>query len=158
VYKNKLYLGGSFGFEDNGSYNNLAVWNGSQWQLLDNGFDGSIDTLEVFGDQLIIGGSFSVVDGEPSVGWARWIDDSPVCGDWGYYSADADLNCRVNLADLTVLGQQWLNTNCVDPSWCTGGDVDKNGNVGMSDLLTMAEQWLKCTDPQDSACSAPGRI
>lgn len=158
VYKNKLYLGGSFGFDANGSYDNLAVWDGLQWQMLGGGFDGSIDALEVFGDDLMIGGSFSVVDGEPSAGWARWNDDSPTCGAWGYHPADVNLNCRVDMADFAILGQQWLDSSCIAPLWCAGGDIDKNGAVGMSDLLEMAGQWLSCTDPQNLTCTIAGSI
>jgi hypothetical protein len=146
VYKNKLYVGGD-------SSGNIAVWDGSlKWQILDSGVDGQVSALETYGEELIVGGNFENAGGEPSANWARWLDPTPACGAWGYFPADIDENCRVDLADFSVIGKNWLTGGCITPLWCQGADVDENGAVGLSDLLEMADQWLSCTDPQGSGC------
>jgi hypothetical protein len=85
------------------------------------------------------------------------------CGDVGtpYYQADFNLDCVVNLKDLSVLASAWLNeqsrTECTDPGKCTypfttlssnpplmylKSDMDQNTFVNSSDLKRFAEQWL----------------
>jgi hypothetical protein len=152
VYRNRLYVAGSFGFDVTGSYSNMAVWDGSQWQVLDGGFDGSVDALEVYQDELIVGGNFERVGDMPSAGWARWKDTSPTCGDWGYLNADINLSCTVDLADFAMLASYWLQNDCWNQQACQNADIDQNGQVGMSDLLDMASHWLGCTDPQGAGC------
>jgi hypothetical protein len=149
VYQNKLYIGGYFGSANSV---NIFVWDGSQWLPLDSGVDGQVNVLEVYGDELVVGGSFTNAGGQPSSYWARWLDSALACGAWGYFPADINQNCKVDFTDFAVLGKNWLESGCVSPQWCQGADVNKNGSVSLSDLLAMAQQWLSCTDPQGPGC------
>ncbi len=45
--------------------------------------------------------------------------------------------------DLAMLVSHWLDTGCVDPTWCDKTDFDKSGDVGMGDIIILAENWLK---------------
>ena len=38
----------------------------------------------------------------------------PVCGDWGYLAADINMDCYVNLLDLIMLCEQWMNFDGTD--------------------------------------------
>jgi hypothetical protein len=39
------------------------------------------------------------------------IDNELTCGDWGYLPSDLNRDCYVNLADFSVLAEQWLKTS-----------------------------------------------
>ena len=41
------------------------------------------------------------------------------CGDWGFLTADMDMNCEVNLGDVLELSKDWLK--CNDPLYVDGG-------------------------------------
>ena len=52
---------------------------------------------------------------------------------------DIDNNCRVDLADLYIFADQWLDDgSCADPN-CA--NVDGVGSVSMSDFLLIAKNW-----------------
>jgi len=82
------------------------------------------------------------------------LEFEPVCGDPGtvYLGPDLDTNCYVNWADFGLFAGQWLNTGCVDPTWCSGADLDQSGAVNWADFGIFAGQWLHCTDPANSSC------
>ncbi len=56
----------------------------------------------------------------------------PICGDGA-----------CDLTNLATLGSYWLDTGCVDPTWCGNTDVDKSGDVGIDDIILLAESWLR---------------
>jgi hypothetical protein len=58
----------------------------------------------------------------------------PVCGEWGFYPADLNQDCRVNLSDFVILAGQWLAGNCMAPLWCNGAN------------------WVACTEPYTVGC------
>jgi glucuronoarabinoxylan endo-1,4-beta-xylanase len=67
--------------------------------------------------------------------------------------SDLDGNCYVDLKDLGVFAQYWLNTNCAAQENCEGADfVPTDGVVNFFDLGTFVQQWLWCNDPEDPAC------
>ena len=37
-------------------------------------------------------------------------DDEHICGDWGYYPADFNLECYVDLKDLSWFALRWFET------------------------------------------------
>lgn len=81
LYKNKLYIGGNFN-NRNGTIQRLAMFNGSQWEQVDNGIQGSIAVVNCFkimNNILYLGGLFSKAQGNPGnsiAGWngSNWID------------------------------------------------------------------------------------
>jgi len=56
----------------------------------------------------------------------------------------ADLNCdnKVNLADLDLFVEQWLEAGCVTPEWCSGTDLNRNSKVDFIDFAVFAQQWI----------------
>jgi hypothetical protein len=39
------------------------------------------------------------------------IDNELTCGNWGYFPADLNRDCYVNLADFAIFAEQWLKTS-----------------------------------------------
>lgn len=67
----------------------------------------------------------------------------------GCPQADLSDDCRVNLADFSILAKWWL-LSCA-PGDCNGADLDASGEVGVNDLLLMAGQWLTVGQPDGPA-------
>jgi hypothetical protein len=69
---------------------------------------------------------------------------------------DSDLNydCYVDLEDLDVIVEQWLNDDCAENNNCGGADfAPTDGDVDFVDFSNFALQWLYCNDPQDPNCN-----
>lgn len=68
-------------------------------------------------------------------------------------SADLSGNCYVDIEDLALLADRWLNTFCQAANYfCQGADMDANGSVTLADWSVFADQWLNCNDPQNISC------
>lgn len=67
-----LYAGGRFSSADGGGAAILARWDGSQWQTVGGGMDGSVSVLTARPDGLYVGGSFTHAGGVAVNGIARW--------------------------------------------------------------------------------------
>lgn len=61
---------------------------------------------------------------------------TPDC--WGYYEADLNKDCYVNLIDYAILAGEWLDDFLADMA-PAGGD----GIVNMRDFSLLASQWLE---------------
>jgi hypothetical protein len=76
----KLYAGGDFFAQPNGSPRKLARWNGSSWQGIGSNINGEVNALAVFDDgagpALYVGGNFVSAGGVTSNGIARWDGSS----------------------------------------------------------------------------------
>lgn len=76
-YRGELIASGTFADTSGQLDRRVARWDGSTWHALgEEGFGGkehaSIRALAVFGDELVVGGYFSTVDGKPIENLARW--------------------------------------------------------------------------------------
>ena len=58
-----------------------------------------------------------------------------------FTSGDINTDCVVDVADVAALVNQWLNTDCGDPDWCSGADIDHSMTVGLSDYAEIAGHW-----------------
>lgn len=70
-------------------------------------------------------------------------------------SLEADLNsdCDVNLEDLLVMTDFWLQTDCGINDNCNGADFEPaDGTVDFLDFSDFALQWMQCNNPQISNC------
>ena len=76
--------------------------------------------------------------------------EGPACGDANHLFPIADLNfdCYVNLSDLSIFVDNWLNTPCLAPDACGGADIVNNNVVDFVDFTLLANQWLECTAPK----------
>ena len=64
-YNGNIYAGGTFqNAGGNPAADNLAFWNGTNWQFFCASINGPVDSLQVIGNTLYIGGSFSNVNGQ----------------------------------------------------------------------------------------------
>ncbi len=59
-------------------------------------------------------------------------------------SGDLNGNCRVDFADLRILAENWLSTDCTDPN-C--GKITADGPVNMADFAAVASNWLAIETP-----------
>ncbi|HKQ50568.1 MAG TPA: dockerin type I domain-containing protein [Phycisphaerae bacterium] len=81
----KLVVGGGFLSAGGTNIKYLAQWDGESWAPLGNGPEGFVYALEIFDDDgdgpnkpaLFVGGSFTVVDGEPTLRVAKYF-----AGNW----------------------------------------------------------------------------
>jgi len=72
------------------------------------------------------------------------------------YGLDSDLNgdCYVNLLDLEIMADHWLNTNCAASGNCQGADfVPTDNTVNFLDFADFGPEWRQCNNPQDANCT-----
>ncbi len=67
-------------------------------------------------------------------------------------AGDLDGNCYVNLADVSVLTDQWLSSNPIAIPPNHTPDILSDNKVNLSDLAVLTNDWLNCNNPQDSNC------
>ena len=52
-------------------------------------------------------------------------------------------DCTADTADLGVVGNNWIRTDCDgDNNWCGGADFNMDGTVNFFDFAELAEIWL----------------
>ncbi len=75
-YQGELIAAGSFDHAQGQPVNNIARWNGSQWQSLGAGITapelGGVHALALYQGQLVAAGVFSAAGGQPVSNIARW--------------------------------------------------------------------------------------
>ena len=71
-------------------------------------------------------------------------------------TADLDGNGVVNMVDLALFVEHWLDEGCQFPDWCSGCDLNANGNVDFVDYAIFADNieviptpitWVYISDP-----------
>ena len=74
MYQGSLYAAGTFTSVGAQSCNRIAKWNGTQWQPVDVGVNGTILAMAVYNNELYVGGQFSTAGGPSSTALniARW--------------------------------------------------------------------------------------
>jgi len=93
-YRGQLYVSGVFTADQYGNpRNHILRWDGAQWQNLGDGLDGVAFKMQVFKDELYVGGQFNWVGDSTFLvnDVARWYMD-PDSVTWGVpvYSPDKD--------------------------------------------------------------------
>lgn len=71
-----VYVGGFFGIAGNIRANNIAKWNGGNWEALGDGINGRVKALELFGNNLIAGGLFDIAGGGQAANISMWDGNS----------------------------------------------------------------------------------
>lgn len=69
---NLLYVGGEFSLAGGISVNNIAKWNGSNWDSLSSGINGYVFAMCIYNGELYVGGSFSIAGGLSANNIAKW--------------------------------------------------------------------------------------
>lgn len=74
VWNGKLYAGGNTFWTLAGKIvNNIAVWDGIEWDSLSSGVSGGVFALDTFNNDLIVGGSYAWVNSNPNISAiSRW--------------------------------------------------------------------------------------
>ena len=76
-YNGNIYAGGNFDSAGGVHVNNIAVWNGSNWQPLLSGVNNIIEVMIVYNNELIVGGKFSNANNVPNTNRiAKWNGSS----------------------------------------------------------------------------------
>jgi hypothetical protein len=130
IYDGQLIAGGSFA-----SPKGIARWDGSSWQPFGSGMEG-VTALTSFHGDLIAGGWFAVAGGISSNFWARWGVPEPIEGDLNH-------DCAVDLYDLGLLVERWLNDDCLYNGWCYEADLNYDFKVDFEDFTSLADNWLE---------------
>jgi hypothetical protein len=133
-YKEQLIAGGQF---SKSPPLGIAIWDGNSWQTLGGGASGPypyVYALTSYKGDLIAGGWFSVMGGLPSVYWAKWGVPDPIEGDINH-------DCAVDLYDLQLLVERWLNDDCLQSGWCYEADLNYDSAVDFSDFADFAAAW-----------------
>ncbi len=84
VYDDELYVVGNFRNAGGIEVNGVAKWNGTEWQKMGNGFNGTVYSIVVFEDEIIAGGSFTESDGTPLNRIAKWDGTNWGALDFGF--------------------------------------------------------------------------
>jgi hypothetical protein len=72
IHAGRIYAAGGFLDDANALVYGVALWTGSEWQLLTSGIDTATSgTIEFLGDDLYLGGLFGGIHGQPSRNFAR---------------------------------------------------------------------------------------
>lgn len=100
VYDRKLIAGG---------YNTLSSWDGTSWSTFGTGADGTVNTLTVFGNKLIVGGCFSAVDGVSAKGVAAW--DGTL---WSALGSGIEIGAFGGVYALTVYNDKLVAGGCFE--------------------------------------------
>jgi O-glycosyl hydrolase len=69
---------------------------------------------------------------------------------------DSDLNgdCYVDLLDMEIMADYWLNTTCAASGNCHGADfAPTDGTVDFYDFADFGPQWRQCNNPLDAGCA-----
>jgi trimeric autotransporter adhesin len=72
VHENTLYATGIFTTAAGVAANNIASWDGQQWQAVGGGLNGAGHSLASYDGDLYVGGDFSTAGGVAAEGVARW--------------------------------------------------------------------------------------
>ncbi len=60
-----------------------------------------------------------------------------------YGPANFDGKGSVDFRDYAIFVLHWLDTGCVDPTWCGKADLNKTGEVNWPDLKIFTGHWLE---------------
>src|SRR5207247_1232209 len=72
VYNGVLIAGGVFNIAGGGPADFIAQWNGTTWQSVGTGTNGSVNALAVYNNNLIAGGTFTFAGGSAANFIAQW--------------------------------------------------------------------------------------
>jgi hypothetical protein len=61
--------------------------------------------------------------------------------------ADFDLDYNVNITDLIIFVQYWLDESCSDSMLCSQADCDRNNRLDLEDLACFGGYWQMVTSP-----------
>jgi len=67
--------------------------------------------------------------------------------------SDLTGDCYVDLHDLDIVANYWLDTDCGSSGNCQGADfAPTDGDVDLEDFSDFAVDWMLCNNPGDSGC------
>jgi hypothetical protein len=138
VYNNELIAGGYFTFADGHQAKGIARWDGASWQPIGGGFVGgedeysAVDSMTVFGGELIAAGHFVSADGVPAKNIARWDGT-----EWKPLGSGIDSSYVVYLDQLTVYNDELI----------VGGLFESAGGINVSHIARWnGKRWLGLED------------
>ncbi|MEN6308546.1 MAG: LamG-like jellyroll fold domain-containing protein, partial [Anaerohalosphaeraceae bacterium] len=83
--------------------------------------------------------------GTPRLADGDW-DGTPVVdmGAYEYYLfGDLNFTTDVDMEDMNLLANHWMQTDCAGPDHCGQADINRNGTVDFDDFILLADQWLQ---------------
>jgi hypothetical protein len=118
VYQDKLYVVGIFNCVGNGlPASDIAVWDGEKWCSFGNSiFDNKLNCTETYKDEIYVGGGFTIINGQPSRFFAKYIGDHSTDTCQTVISGVAELEARPILGITPNPAQNYLNLQLQDSS------------------------------------------
>jgi hypothetical protein len=118
IFENNIVVAGGFTEAGTTSANNIAMWNESTWESLDEGLNGSVYALTIFEGDLVAGGSFTASGSTPLNHIARWDGNT-----WQPFGAGFDDEVKALIAHNGIL--------------YAGGSFDMSGSAEVENIA----QW-----------------
>jgi hypothetical protein len=72
-----------------------------------------------------------------------------------FYNGNINGDCDIDMSDLALLAEQWLQTNC---GQCNGADLTGDWKVDFADFAALAANWLEGFDESCYALTYSGDI
>jgi hypothetical protein len=136
VFNNQLIAGGWFSRAGQINAEGIAIWNGTDWQSMGTEKTGTVNALNVFAGQLIIGGRLFSPD-DRIVGYLnRWGWQEQKTGDLNHDGS-------VGENDFSRFASQWLQGDCESSGFCYEADLNYDRKVNFADFGVFALHWLE---------------
>jgi hypothetical protein len=170
VLHDKLFVGGEFSTAGGAPVSQVAQWNGTSWGQLGSGtttggvqYAAGVRAFAVNGDQLIVGGAFTVAGGQTSLRLAIWNDPVPNLPPIADAGPDVSVNEGDSVAldgsashdpEATALGYTWaqiagtpVGFSTADPARATfvAPQVSVGGDT-LTFLLTVTDGQASSSD------------
>ena len=88
VFEEELYVIGNFGQAGGITANGIAKWDGSQWQAVGNGFDGTVYAIGEYQGELFVGGAFEKNGTQSLDRLAKWDGNAWISPGFGFIPAN----------------------------------------------------------------------
>jgi hypothetical protein len=118
VYQDKLYVVGIFDCVGDGlPASDIAVWDGEKWCSFGNSkFDNKLNCIGTYKDEIYVGGGFTIINGQSSRFFAKYIGDHSTDTCQTVISGVSDLEARPRLEIAPNPAQDYLNLQLQDGS------------------------------------------
>ena len=97
------------------------------------GTDNTVTSFAVFDGKLIIGGQFTLADGQPAFYWVRW--GCP------YTSGDVDDDGDIDLDDFAILSDCMTGPDILPLGSCNVCDLDRDSDVDVCDFAVFQQAF-----------------
>jgi len=96
VYNNNLYVVGAFTTAGGITANGIAMWDGTQWHAMGQGFNNFVYGIDTFNNEIYVGGEFTASGSTSLKRVAKWNGSNWVDPGFGVYYSNPSLHAYVH--------------------------------------------------------------